>query len=278
MLHTTSLAKNSCDQIATETSLENDSLPAGRTATLVLLTRSHQFLALVRSALEHDCVECVSFDNEVSMVRALKHGSFDLVLVDTLSAGHSSRAVLNWCACHSTERVPVLAVGSFSDRRNMLDMIDSGVTDLISTPFDKQELCARVILVLQRRRIQAAQPQSRIVVGPYVLDRKSNSISVERQTILLTGREFALAWLFFSNPNTTLSREQIACSVWGGNADIVDRTMEQHVYKLRKKIGLNKSFGIRLRACYAVGYRLEVVSLNQPGYGRLAAPVSQPTR
>ena len=78
----------------------------------------------------------------------------------------------------------------------------------------------------------------------------------------LTAREFAMAWLFFSNPNACLSRETISLCVWGAGAEVTARTMEQHVYKLRKKLRLDGHHGVTLRTCYALGYKLEVTCVS----------------
>jgi DNA-binding response OmpR family regulator len=74
----------------------------------------------------------------------------------------------------------------------------------------------------------------------------------------LTPREFATAWLFFTNAGVSLTRATVAKAIWGSETDCADRTIEQHVYKLRKKLTLGAENGVTLRTVYSVGYRLEV--------------------
>ena len=74
-----------------------------------------------------------------------------------------------------------------------------------------------------------------------------------------------MAWLFFSNPNACVSRETISLAVWGTQEEITSRTMEQHVYKLRKKLKLDGQHEVVLRTCYAQGYKLEVLQAATTG-------------
>jgi DNA-binding response OmpR family regulator len=76
--------------------------------------------------------------------------------------------------------------------------------------------------------------------------------------VRLTPREFAVAWLLFSHDGQYVSRRQIAGAVWSSSEDIIGRSLEQHIYKLRKKLELQGAHGCRLQTMYAHGYRIEV--------------------
>ncbi|ARU24610.1 fumarylacetoacetase (plasmid) [Ralstonia solanacearum] len=76
--------------------------------------------------------------------------------------------------------------------------------------------------------------------------------------IRLTAREFATAWLLFASSGAFLSRQQIACAVWGTEASIAERSIEQYVYKLRKKLCFGEATGVELKTVYSRGYQLTV--------------------
>ena len=86
---------------------------------------------------------------------------------------------------------------------------------------------------------------------------------MEGEPIRLTTREFAIAWLLFSRPGEYASRRHIAGAVWSSSEDIVGRTLEQHIYKLRKKLDLSGQHGIHLRTMYAHGYRVEMAEVKE---------------
>jgi DNA-binding response OmpR family regulator len=118
------------------------------------------------------------------------------------------------------------------------------------------ELLARIKAVL-RRSGTACRARTRIEWAGFTLDRNEGSLLDRGQPVKLTPREFALAWLFFGSPGRCLGRDAIGLAVWGADKDVANRTIEQHVYKLRRKIKLGHSRGVVLRTSYGQGYRLE---------------------
>ena len=70
----------------------------------------------------------------------------------------------------------------------------------------------------------------------------------------LTAKEYDLLLLFFQNKNVALYRDTIYKRVWGEDYMGESRTVDLHIQRLRKKLGLEN----RLVAVYKVGYRLEV--------------------
>jgi DNA-binding response OmpR family regulator len=91
------------------------------------------------------------------------------------------------------------------------------------------------------------------------LIRDENTVYLDGKPIVLTAREFSIAWLLFSSPGVCFRRCQLAKAVWGSHTEFTDRTMEQHIYKLRKKLQLsNHSSAVRIRTVYSHGYKLEL--------------------
>ena len=120
------------------------------------------------------------------------------------------------------------------------------------------------ILRSASRTIQGADPSVRIAVGPYRFCRLTRTATLHDTPIRLTAREFATAWLLFSSAGAFLSRQQIASAVWGTEANVAERSIEQHVYKLRKKLGFGEATGVELKTVYARGYQLTVQEVRGP--------------
>lgn len=230
-------------------------------ARMAILTKSAKQLSIVRDCFQHDGIAWVQFDNEINMVRSLRNDHFDLCIIDASSMPMFGSTLLRWNEYHSMRPIPFLMIGGPSSSSNILNMIEAGISDVVKWPIDKQELYVRVHLALKRARKSEIRSNATLSVGPYFLDRNRHLLTLNGSPVELTSREFALAWHFFSNANVTISRQQIACAVWGNKTDVVDRTLEQHIYKLRKKLCLNSTEGIQLRAFYALGYKLEVTTM-----------------
>jgi DNA-binding response OmpR family regulator len=73
----------------------------------------------------------------------------------------------------------------------------------------------------------------------------------------LTRREFEVAVLLFRNVGQVLSRGYIMDTVWGRGDTTTTRTVDMHVSRVRKVLGLSAAIGLRLTAVYGYGYRLE---------------------
>ncbi|VVD84381.1 alanine racemase [Pandoraea capi] len=103
----------------------------------------------------------------------------------------------------------------------------------------------------------AARGNDILEIGAYVVDRGRDTVAVHGVEVMLTAREFAVAWLFFSQPEVRISRAQIAGAIWANDESVVGRSIEQHVYKLRNRLGLRGDHGLVLRTVYGGGYTLE---------------------
>jgi DNA-binding response OmpR family regulator len=149
--------------------------------------------------------------------------------------------------------------------------LEAGADDFIRRPCEPDLLVARLNAVLRRTNRSNGVVKRSIAMQGFTLDREAGVLLDRGVPVDLTPREFTMAWLFFSAPNTYMSRETISTSIWGVDSEITNRTIEQHVYKLRKKLSLGASRGIRIRTAYTRGYRLELCEEAEVGSSEMAA-------
>jgi DNA-binding response OmpR family regulator len=202
-----------------------------------------------------DVIVIEPFAGELPLLRAMRATAYDLVLIDAKNNSMLVNALLSWRNCNADLSTPIIVLTPFSNWSAMLNWVNAGATDVASR-FDLEQIRLRVHVVLQRE----AQHKDEHVIGQggYVLRRDLGSVSLDGVEIPMTPREFAMAWLFFSNPGKFLSRAQIASAVWGACEQVAARSIEQHVYKLRRKLGLSEQSTLMLKTVYALGYKLDV--------------------
>ncbi|WP_052321816.1 response regulator transcription factor [Ralstonia sp. A12] len=223
-----------------------------------ILTSNPSSFAYLTACLSADAT-CVRFDDALALLRARRTEAFDLLMIDAQLFSTAGQLVLSWRECNSDMCWPTLVFGNFVERAEMLGVFDSAVDDLITGHFTAEELGARVGRILRTERgTQQTESATRTVVGPYRLCRLTRTVTLHGTPIRLTAREFATAWLLFSSPGAFLSRQQIATAVWGTEASVAERSIEQHVYKLRKKLGFGEATGVELKTVYSRGYQLAV--------------------
>lgn len=226
---------------------------------LAVMTRSTALFRLICQCFEADGATCSQFADDVTLARAVYREDFSAILIDAETGVNPLRPVLARRACYADRRAPLIVVGARGDRASIARTFDAGADDVVLSPIDSRELVLRVHLALRRfQPVQPSDADDRLECGVYRLDRRSCVVHVAGDTVRLTSREFATAWLLFSRPGEYVSRRQIAGAVWSSSEDIVGRTLEQHIYKLRKKLELNGAHGVHLRTMYAHGYRIEL--------------------
>ncbi|CAB3797016.1 hypothetical protein GCM10011400_30600 [Paraburkholderia caffeinilytica] len=224
-----------------------------------VMTTSSSLFNLICQCFRDETIECCRFLDDVALSRAIYREDYHAILVDAATGIDATRAVFARRACYGDRRAPLIVVGAFADRDSIERAFEVGADDVVLSPIDQGELEVRTYQAL--RRFQSPPPlqsEDRAELGPYRLDRRTGTVLVDEREIRLTVREFAIAWLLFSRAGEYVSRRQIAGAIWSSTEDIVGRTLEQHIYKLRKKLGLSGASGVQLRTMYAHGYRVEL--------------------
>lgn len=217
--------------------------------------RHEALYAKLKPVLVQAGFECERFATENALSRMLGRRNFELLIIDIGSHLDESADFVSWLNCRTGDSTPVIALSS-SDSPDLAALaLNAGADDYLHGQFEAVEAIARIRAVIRRHRPTAARRTIRL--GAFVLDRDASTVVFEGETIELTPREFMMGWLFFSSPGVFISRSTISTSIWSADSDVAGRTIEQHVYKLRKKLALGPERRVIIRTSYSQGYRLE---------------------
>ncbi|MBB5391323.1 MULTISPECIES: response regulator transcription factor [unclassified Herbaspirillum] len=200
------------------------------------------------------------FDSETTLLRTLKRKTFEFVIID-LSSAESEDSIFSWLSLRSGDPIPTLILSSGRSADMVAQALDNGADDFLQRPFEAVELVARINAVMRR----CAPKNNRRVIeyAGFQLQRDAAKLSYLGSPISLTPREFSMAWLFFSSPGVYISRETLGSVIWSTDSEIAGRTIEQHVYKLRKKLQIDNRNIVVIRTAYSQGYRLDPVDTGQ---------------
>jgi DNA-binding response OmpR family regulator len=224
--------------------------------TIACYVRNDTVFEQVRIALGRSGFNAERFSTETVLLRAIRRRDFNFILVDVGGESQDSESIFSWLKCRSGDSTPVLILSSVSNADFVAHALNSGADEFVCRPFESVELIARMQAVL--RRVNRRQIRRSIDLAGFSVDREASTFSYQGVPIELTPREFTMAWLFFSSPGVYISRETIGTAIWGTDSEIAGRTIEQHVYKLRKKLQLGLDRGVMIRTAYSQGYRLEL--------------------
>jgi DNA-binding response OmpR family regulator len=197
------------------------------------------------------------FSTGKSLIAQLKRETFDLLILDWNLPDITGVEVLEWAREHLEGRTPVLFVTSRGDEADIVQALDKGADDYVIKPIQAGELLARVNALI--RRSFPTQSKDVETFGDHVFNSKSTSVTIGSEEIVLTPKEFGLALLLFQNLDRALSRAYVLEKVWGRNPDLLTRTLDAHISRIRVKLNLRPEAGYRLLPVYSYGYRLEKI-------------------
>ena len=202
-----------------------------------------KLIAASLSISGYESVPCFVGNEAVHMVR---NEEFDLILLDIMLPGLDGFQVMEKIRETGTPVIFLTAMGDVSDR---VKGLKSGAEDYIVKPFEPLELLARIEIVLRRFN----REQKNLSFRDITVNMEERSVRRGSEIIDLTPKEYDLLVLFLKHQNVALSRDKILMDVWECSANIETRTVDNHVQRLRKKLGLEDC----LKTVFKVGYRLE---------------------
>jgi two-component system, OmpR family, response regulator RegX3 len=195
------------------------------------------------------------FNRARAMLRELRNETFELVMLDWEIPDVSGYEVLRTIRGALQLRTPVLFLTHRDSEEDVVQALQAGADDFLIKPPRERELLARVEATA--RRAQEVPATQRLEFPPFSIDMQRRQIERAGESFELTRREFDVAALLFRNIGKVLSRGHIMESVWGHDASTTTRTVDMHVSRVRKVLGLSADIGLRLSAIYGYGYRLE---------------------
>ncbi len=151
--------------------------------------------------------------------------------------------------------VPIIMLTAKGDTFDKVLGLELGADDYIVKPFDTKELIARVKAVL-RRYEKKDEPGRTIVFPNLAINQSTYTVTYHNQVLELPPKEFELLLFMANHPNQVFSREQLLDHVWGYEYMGDTRTVDVHVKRLREKMTMDDSWGIK--TVWGVGYKFEV--------------------
>ena len=172
--------------------------------------------------------------------------SFDLAILDIMLPGMDGFELLSHFTKHN---IPVLYVTAKSDVLSRVKGLRDGAEDYIVKPFEMLELLTRIEKILERR----GKLNKVLRYMSITIDTRSRIVMKENIQIPLQPLEFDLFVLLVKFKNCTLTRERLLNDIWGIDFPGGTRTVDLHIARLRKKLGIERG----IVTVSKVGYRLE---------------------
>ncbi|MFC2037074.1 response regulator [Chloroflexota bacterium] len=182
----------------------------------------------------------------------------DLLILDWMLPGLDGLEVLR--RIRQTSTVPVLMLTARGEEMDRVIGLEVGADDYLTKPFSMREMIARVRALLRRiAHVQQILDQDRrqamgtITYQGLCLQPEAFRATLDGAPLELTRTEFELLHFLLRNPGRAFSRAYLLDAVWGEYYVAGDRSVDNAILRLRKKLG---PLGDCIETVWSVGYRL----------------------
>jgi DNA-binding response OmpR family regulator len=159
-----------------------------------------------------------------------------------------------------TAPTPVLMITARGEETDRVVGLELGADDYLTKPFSMREFIARVRALLRRAELvqqilhaDHSGSASMLIYGVLQLDPQAHQVALEGTQLDLSPTEFALLHLLLRSPGRAFSRSYLLDTVWGETYAGGDRSVDNTVLRLRKKLGV---LGDAVETVWGIGYRL----------------------
>lgn len=178
-------------------------------------------------------------DSAAAARKLMKSHAFDLVVLDVMMPGEDG---LSFCrSLRETNDVPVLFLTARGEDVDRIVGIELGADDYVVKPFNPRELLARIGAILRRAR--ALPPSHEAPKAPHIkFDRwildtvRRELVGEDGVGVALSSGEYRLLTVLIERPNFTLTRDQLLDLTRGREAVLFDRSIDNAIMRLRRKI------------------------------------------
>jgi two-component system OmpR family response regulator len=188
----------------------------------------------------------------------LREHAIDLVVLDIMMPGEDG---LSLCRnLRETTKLPVIMLTAMAEATDRVIGLEIGADDYVTKPFEPRELLARIKAVMRRTH---SLPFQKEALSANKFQFKGWTLDVERRELIgedevaipLSTGEFQLLSVFIKHPRIVLSRDQLLELTRGKEAEVFDRSVDNQVSRLRKKIEDDPKKPTLIQTVWGGGYK-----------------------
>lgn len=175
-----------------------------------------------------------------------------LIVLDLMLPKMSGEQFCTWVRKQTNDEVGIIMLTAKTQTADKIAGLTLGADGYMTKPFDPNELVAHVKAVLRRTGLFC----QKIVTDGLCIKPRKGEVLLYDDEIQLTKYEFNLLYHFMQHPNIIFSREQLISQIYSyEEQDVMDRTIDAHIKKLREKIEDNPKKPARIQTVRGMGYK-----------------------
>ena len=238
-----------------------------RTPHILIVDDHREIRELLAKYFEKNGLRVSVANGGGEMRQQLRTAAVDLIVLDIMMPGEDGLALCR--QLRQTGDVPVVLLTAVSEETDRIVGLELGADDYVTKPFNPRELLARIRAIL-RRTNAIAKPAAETERKRYRFDRWV--LDVPRRALLDEGgnettlgtAEFRLLQAFVTRPGVVLSRDQLLDITAGRAAQVFDRSIDNLVSRLRRRIERDPQQPSLIRTVWGDGYMLSATVEDTP--------------
>jgi DNA-binding response OmpR family regulator len=204
-------------------------------------------------ALEFESLEVASTGSGREGVRIMKERGADCMILDLMLPDINGYQVCEEIRAFNSV-VPIIMLTARGQESDKIRGLEVGADDYVTKPFSVGELLARIKAIF--RRLHKVMPVEELRIGPSVVNVKQHTLTRARKVLPLSFYEVELLRLLHERAGEPVSRDEILDKIWGIEAYPSNRTVDNFIVKLRKKVEDDQKEPRHILTVYGYGYKL----------------------
>jgi len=212
----------------------------------------------------------IAYSAEEALLK-LKNG-YDLILLDVMMSGISGFTLADLIRKEFSNNVPIIFITARESVSDRLKGFEAGADDYIPKPFSVKEVIARVNAVLSRSAFYKKADKERsdydaknttpglLNYDNLAINPDNKQVTVCDYPVKLTKKEFEILYMLAASPHKIFSRADILQAVWKNEVYVLERTVDVHIARLRKKMG---EMGCAVVNRSGYGYCFDISEVNE---------------
>jgi two-component system OmpR family response regulator len=224
---------------------------------ILLVDDEREIREPLASYLVRNGVRVTKAENAAVARQMLSAYAIDLVLLDIMMPGEDGLALAGFI--RATMSVPIILLTAKTEEMDRVVGLEIGADDYVTKPFSPRELLARIKAVLRRAgeaRVRAPDADT-YGFGPWLLKSGERElVGEDNVAIPLSTGEYNLLHAFVTHPRRVLSRDQLLDLSQGRELAAFERSIDNHISRLRKKIEADPASPKLIKTVGGGGYML----------------------
>ena len=221
---------------------------------ILVIDDEQKIVDMIAAFLETEGFQVFKAHDGPNGVRAALTLPVDLAILDVMLPGFDGFEVLR--RIRREKDMPIIMLTARTEEIDTLLGLGLGADDYITKPFSLKELVFRIRAVLRRSGLKDAPTASKVIVHEdVVIDPDTREVTVAGKKVDLTRAEFEILATLLSQPRRVFTREDLLNRALGETYTGYERSIDTHIWNLRRKIERNPSNPVYIQTVFGIGYK-----------------------